>query len=171
MIRFPFSDHLGDFTIRQGGKVLVQEYDYYSVMHYKTTAFSKDESSLRTMEILQDGINETLVGQREFLSNYDKQRIRLLYGCDKARRTLATEIPNRDLQYPNPVPNAISGQTQNHGENLPSQIVYSPDDGNVRVLPNVTETPQRPAVTQSVRSTSTRRQLDVGQADEDLMPF
>lgn len=76
-----FSDHLTDFAIRRNRKILVPEYDYYSLMHYKTTAFSKDSSRLKTIGILQNGIDESTVGQRDSLSEKDVLRIKLLYSC------------------------------------------------------------------------------------------
>ena len=120
------SDHRGDFTIRHEGKILVQQYDYYSVMHYKTTAFSVDVDNLRTMEILQDGINEEQVGQREFLSTYDKKRIRLLYGCDKSRRNLLDTQTGQE--QPNPVPSTNPGENHTPGEVLPGHVIYSNGD-------------------------------------------
>jgi len=52
-------------------------------MHYKTTEFSKDGAHLKTIGILQEGVDENVVGQRDSLSEKDKLRIKLLYNCKK----------------------------------------------------------------------------------------
>lgn len=77
---FFLAGHQSDFK-KSNRKILVPEYDYYSLMHYKTTEFSKDSSRLKTIDIKQRGVDESIVGQREFLSEKDKLRIKLLYGC------------------------------------------------------------------------------------------
>lgn len=145
------TDHLSDFGIRQDGKILVPEYDYYSVMHYKTTAFSKDASNLKTFEILQNGVNETMVGQREFLSEHDKQRIRLLYGCDKSRRTLNTPTPRSDTPGYAPA-QGIHGQYPG-----PETVVYSSANEEAQTALNETQNP----ASVSVSSASSREISDV----------
>ena len=80
---FSFLGHQTDFNIHHNRKILIPEYDYYSLMHYKTTEFSKDGAHLKTIGILQEGVDENVVGQRDSLSEKDKLRIKLLYNCKK----------------------------------------------------------------------------------------
>lgn len=74
-------DHLSDFSINRNAEILVPEYDYYSIMHYKTTQFSKNHQTLKTIVILKQDIVESEVGQRDYLSSNDKMRLQKLYEC------------------------------------------------------------------------------------------
>ncbi|XP_053379284.1 zinc metalloproteinase nas-14-like isoform X2 [Mercenaria mercenaria] len=74
-------DYLRNFKIKKGK--LLTAYDYYSIMHYKTNQFSKCSRSLKTIRVIQPGIDETKVGQREQLSDKDKEKITTLYQCKK----------------------------------------------------------------------------------------
>lgn len=129
-------DHLSDFKINNNGKVSV-EYDFYSIMHYKTNQFSK-VSHLKTIRILKANINESLVGQRDELSSKDKERIMLLYGCSKAMRSAVKasepaaihstkESPMTDFtKQKSTVPDGLEvGQTEHPGKeaspNVPSE--------------------------------------------------
>ncbi|KAL4239896.1 hypothetical protein ACF0H5_000696 [Mactra antiquata] len=104
-------DHLDDFRINPNGKILVNAYDYYSIMHYKTTQFSKDYLSLKTINILQPGIDEAKVGQREGLSKYDIERIMILYGCQKGQRSVENEPTPAAVREPT-MTSAISTRRQ-----------------------------------------------------------
>ena len=68
-----------------GADVDVQNtpYDYESVMHYETTAFSRN--NLPTIEPLQPYVK---IGQRYYLSKIDIQEIRLFYNCPASGVTL-----------------------------------------------------------------------------------
>lgn len=78
---FFLTGHQSDFNKNHEGNVFNITYDYYSIMHYKTNQFSKDPENLRTIQILDPHVIESEVGQRKYLSNKDKQRIKLLYNC------------------------------------------------------------------------------------------
>ncbi|CAF1124491.1 unnamed protein product [Adineta ricciae] len=58
-------------------------YDYESVMHYETTAFSKN--GLPSIEPLQSGVK---IGQRYYLSATDIQEVRMYYNCSANTPTL-----------------------------------------------------------------------------------
>ncbi|XP_053379267.1 hatching enzyme 1.2-like [Mercenaria mercenaria] len=75
-------DYLRNFKIQNHGKLLTA-YDYYSIMHYKTNQFSKCSMSLKTIRVIQPGIDETKVGQREQLSDKDKEKVATLYQCKR----------------------------------------------------------------------------------------
>ena len=81
-----FSDHVNDFSINYNSKLLT-EYDYYSIMHYKINQFSKFALMFDTIRIKQPGVDETKVGQRDHISDKDKEKISILYQCQKSSRT------------------------------------------------------------------------------------
>ncbi|XP_052815771.1 zinc metalloproteinase nas-14-like isoform X2 [Mya arenaria] len=86
-------NHKTDFHVNKNAKILVPEYDYYSVMHCKTNQFSISDN-LKTVRIKDPTVNEALVGQRLNLSSKDVLRIKLLFGCD----TQLTKSPSsRDI--------------------------------------------------------------------------
>ena len=78
-----FSGHESDFNKHHEGHLFNVTYDFYSIMHYKTNQFSRDPTNLKTIHILDPNIDEAEVGQRKYLSEKDKQRIKLLYNCRK----------------------------------------------------------------------------------------
>lgn len=78
--------HDHDFDKNSNTKLLTP-YDYYSIMHYKINQFSKFARLYNTIRILQPGVDETKVGQREYLSDKDKEKITILYQCKRALRT------------------------------------------------------------------------------------
>lgn len=56
-------------------------YDYFSVMHYKPTAFSKNGNDTI---IPTDHRFEKVIGQREGLSSGDAERINIMYNCSQS---------------------------------------------------------------------------------------
>lgn len=54
-------------------------YDYWSIMHYSTEAFSVDPDRLKTIVPLQKNIYG--LGQRERMSEGDVYRLNLVYKC------------------------------------------------------------------------------------------
>ena len=58
-------------------------YDYASVMHYETNAFSRN--GLPTIEPLQSNIQ---IGQRYNMSTTDIQEVRIFYKCSSSGSTL-----------------------------------------------------------------------------------
>lgn len=56
-------------------------YDYESVMHYGSKAFSKDGRSLTISIKKGRDANGVKLGQRHKLSDMDKKQARLLYNC------------------------------------------------------------------------------------------
>lgn len=127
MVFLFLADHQSDFLKRHDGKILIPEYDFYSVMHYKTTEFSRDYTRLKTIEVLQDGVNETIVGQREFLSDLDKQRVRILYECDKSRRTIFTPQSFREPSFSQSEPSVViqDHPVETGNQALPGEAVYN----------------------------------------------
>jgi astacin len=79
----PSARHNFDQYLNEGQDV--GEYDYYSIMHYSTAAFSKNEKA--TIELLKPGEPRKHVGQREGLSAKDIATVKAAY-------------PN--VQHPNP---------------------------------------------------------------------
>ncbi|XP_054719525.1 zinc metalloproteinase nas-15-like [Uloborus diversus] len=65
-------------------------YDFYSLMHYEIQSPDRKKPAFT---ILKDNVNATLVGQRMFLSEIDKQKIRSLY-CP----TVGKELLNSTLE-------------------------------------------------------------------------
>ena len=63
-------------------------YDYGSLMHYGSTAFSINNSP--TIEPIQPGVT---IGQRSNLSSIDIQAVRLLYNCTASGNPLPTTTP------------------------------------------------------------------------------
>lgn len=63
---------------RGRGGVDVGDYDYYSIMHYRTNTFDID-SSIPTFDILDPSIDERKVGRAKGLSNGDIEGINYLY--------------------------------------------------------------------------------------------
>lgn len=151
-------DHIGDFDINKNGKMLV-EYDYYSIMHYKTNQFSKDHFSLDTIRILKPGIDESQVGQRNYLSDKDKERIVRLYQCRKFVRsgnsTQSSEslghqeiqqlsLPNspkineNELNLQNGTQTVVNNEAAL--EKLPSTVTVNPNKPEIVSKSNFTET-------------------------------
>lgn len=58
-------------------------YDYRSVMHYETTAFSRN--GLPTIEPL---VPNVVIGQRDNMTTIDIEEVRLLYNCVVSAITL-----------------------------------------------------------------------------------
>ncbi len=67
------------------------EYDYDSVMHYGRYAFSKNYGVLPTIE---SKIPNKTFGQRNGLSDKDKEQLRLLYDCTTNTTTTPTTEPS-----------------------------------------------------------------------------
>ncbi|XP_069124707.1 MAM and LDL-receptor class A domain-containing protein 1-like isoform X2 [Argopecten irradians] len=61
--------------------VLLDRYDYYSIMHYSPYAFSGN--NLPTIQITDSSVNVSMVGQRLNPSDLDITKIRKLYKCDQ----------------------------------------------------------------------------------------
>ena len=80
---FVILGHEADFSKQYDGHLLNVSYDFYSIMHYKTNQFSKDPYNLKTIHILDPSVKEDEVGQRKYLSQKDKERIKTLYNCRK----------------------------------------------------------------------------------------
>ena len=81
------------------------EYDFGSVMHYSSTAFSVDGSP--TIIPLRD-LNGDTMGQRLRISEKDMARVNKLY-CDEPETTTTTEAPptTEKPRRPNPVPEFV----------------------------------------------------------------
>ena len=56
----------------------VREYEFYSVMHYPMNAPGSNKPAF---EILDAGIDQSRLGQRNGLTDLDVQKVRDLYGC------------------------------------------------------------------------------------------
>ena len=74
------------------------QYDYQSVMHYASTAFSRN--GLATIEPLQANVT---IGQRDSLSPTDIQAVRILYNCTTQGVTLPPPTTQNisNLYFPN----------------------------------------------------------------------
>lgn len=71
----PSAKHNFDQYLNEGQDV--GEYDYYSIMHYSPTAFSKNEKA--TIQILKAGEPRKQVGQRQGLSAKDISTVKAAY--------------------------------------------------------------------------------------------
>lgn len=76
-----FAGHMNEFVVNHNHKILVPEYDYYSIMHGRTDYFSIGPG-IKTIQVKDPTVNEELVGQRFNLSSKDILRIRRLYNCE-----------------------------------------------------------------------------------------
>ena len=65
-------DKAGAYVYDQGS-----HYDYDSIMHYRSTSFTKDGSDTISVP---EGVT-TVIGQRDHLSDCDIERIQVHYGC------------------------------------------------------------------------------------------
>ena len=70
------------------------EYDYSSLMHYKTDAFSwNGEDTMEPVGELEEGV---VIGQREGASDKDVQQIRRMYGCEESTEP-TTQAPTETV--------------------------------------------------------------------------
>ncbi|KAL3876057.1 hypothetical protein ACJMK2_033942 [Sinanodonta woodiana] len=92
-------EHTQDFDLTNKSQTLDSPYDYLSIMHYKANTFSKDPATLDTITPKNILVDKQSLGQREYLSDNDKVRIRRLYQCND------TMCP-----YPN-IPNGLADGT------------------------------------------------------------
>ncbi|XP_014240061.1 zinc metalloproteinase nas-13 [Cimex lectularius] len=67
-------------------------YDYDSVMHYSSHAFSKN--GFPTITPKEEGAT---IGQRSRLSDKDLEKLRIMYDCSSSPSTVTTEIPDYDF--------------------------------------------------------------------------
>ncbi|EYC16562.1 hypothetical protein Y032_0033g2721 [Ancylostoma ceylanicum] len=86
---FPLSDQFDKYSLQMIDH-LNTDYDYGSVMHYASTAFSKNGKP--TIEPRKKGIE---IGQRVGFSDIDLYKINKLYNCPQAETTL-TPLPETD---------------------------------------------------------------------------
>ena len=56
-------------------------YDYFSVMHYDTFAFSKEEGRLMTIETFDDPSKQNIIGHAQGVSAGDIELVREMYKC------------------------------------------------------------------------------------------
>ena len=56
----------------------LREYEFYSVMHYPMNAPGSNKPAF---QILDAGIDQSKIGQRDGLTDLDVQKVRDLYGC------------------------------------------------------------------------------------------
>ena len=70
-------------------------YDYSSIMHYKTDAFSWNGKD--TMEPIKELGEGVVIGQREGASEKDVEQIRRMYGCELATEP-TTQAPTEEAE-------------------------------------------------------------------------
>ncbi|XP_053391810.1 zinc metalloproteinase nas-14-like isoform X2 [Mercenaria mercenaria] len=168
-------DHIDDFKINPNGKMLTA-YDYYSIMHYKTNQFSK-LSTIKTIRVIQQGIDETKVGQREYLSDKDKERIVLLYQCKKLLRSSVDSAQFK--QYPGNAFSAFRTTPGNHGHafvptaenkgNPLEAMPTSPVIDNTGKELNIPVVPQTPAVNTHIEAVSSNLVGNVATETETVL--
>ncbi|XP_033752643.1 MAM and LDL-receptor class A domain-containing protein 1-like [Pecten maximus] len=100
--------------------VLLDRYDYYSIMHYSVYAFSSDNHP--TIQMSDSSVDVSRVGQRLNLTALDIIKIRKLYNCDQ-----------KECQNPGTLKN---GGISKDDLTIGSKITYKCNDGFALIGPS-----------------------------------
>ncbi|OWF45479.1 Zinc metalloproteinase nas-6 [Mizuhopecten yessoensis] len=108
------------FKMDERDVVVLDRYDFYSIMHYSMYAFSNN--NLTTIQLSDSSVDTSRIGQRVNLTALDTIKIRKLYNCDK-----------KECENPGVLKN---GGISKDDISIGSRITYKCNDGFVLIGPS-----------------------------------